>query len=58
MKHLKEMNMSYLQHMIRALCISSILFLASACCFVHAFIPCLFDSTATTLISTIKESAK
>ena len=40
MKHLKESNMSYTQHFVRAMSMSIALF-------VHAFIPILFETYAS-----------
>lgn len=47
MKHLKEQNETYLQHFRCAIKFSGILFKLSLCCFVHAFLPCLFCKTAS-----------
>ena len=54
-KHLKESNLTYFQHMRRALSISCNLMTASAACLIHAFLPFVFETSAS---STIKDLLK
>jgi len=49
-RHLKEVDLTYSQHMRRALSISCRLALASASCFIHAFAPFIFETNASTTI--------
>ena len=55
-KHLKETGMSYFQHMFHALRVSSILILAATCCIIHSVFPCLFVSTASTMVDNLNKN--
>lgn len=54
-KHLKDCNMSYFQHMKRALTISISMWYGAICCFVHAFVPCIFVATATNMVKKLNK---
>lgn len=54
MDHLRSVNESYCQHMAIALKISGLALVASVVCFIHAFVPCWFEKTATNLIQKIQ----
>ena len=46
-KHLKEQNLTYFEHFIRANKITLKLFKASSLCFLHSVLPFLFTTSAT-----------
>lgn len=48
--HPGEINESYWQHMRYALSFSLRLMVASVCAFIHAFLPILFQKTASTIV--------
>ena len=50
MKHLRENNLTYFRHFKQAMGYSFIISKAAICCFIHAFIPDLFPTTASCLI--------
>tara|TARA_B100000214_G_C23708328_1_gene508530 strand:- start:433 stop:621 length:189 start_codon:yes stop_codon:yes gene_type:complete len=54
-KHLEEANMTYFQHLMRALRFSTLLISAGIACLVHAFLPFVFEKTASNLISEISK---
>lgn len=62
MKHLKEVNETYFVHMQHSLSFCWMGLKASLACLVHAFIPCVFEKTASTtfiqLVNKIAESRK
>jgi Family of unknown function (DUF6356) len=49
-KHPNEMGMNYFQHFLFAFTVQFKLLLALLACFVHAFFPFLFTTTASTII--------
>jgi Family of unknown function (DUF6356) len=51
--HPRSVNESYLQHAGVALRISMLLFGAALAAFVHALVPCLFKTTASSTIKTL-----
>ncbi len=53
-KHPKENNMTYLQHMIISLSLSSNFFIASIEAFVHAFFPFLFTTSSSDTVKHVK----
>lgn len=54
MDHLRNINETYCQHLVFALKISGLALVASIVCLIHAFIPCLFEHTASNLINKIQ----
>ena len=55
MKHLKDRNVGYFSHMFCAIKYAIKLYFASQILLVHAFIPFLFETTATDIIKEILE---
>ena len=55
MKHLKEVNMSYIQHAIRALTFAGLLMSMSFACFIHAIFPFLFTHTFSDWIAQMNQ---
>ena len=53
MKHLNEIKMTYFQHWQRAMLISVKLFYASIILVIHAFLPFLFEKTASNIVKNI-----
>lgn len=51
--HLKDENLSYFQHMKRALGISLKLLFASFLCFIHSVFPFLFTKSASNICKEI-----
>jgi len=51
--HLKDSGLTYLQHMRRALLISHALVMAAVTCFIHAFLPFVFESNASSTIKNL-----
>lgn len=49
-KHPNEVGMNYLQHFLFAFQVQFKLLMALLACFVHAFFPFLFTTTASTII--------
>lgn len=49
--HPAKVDETFLQHMVFATKFSAKLFAAGAAALVHAFIPCLFEKTASTIIA-------
>jgi len=49
-KHPKEVGMNYFQHFAFAFYVQLKLLLALLACFIHAFFPFLFTTTASTII--------
>ena len=56
--HLKNTNKGYFSHMYTAIRYSLKLYLASQALVIHALIPCLFETTASTIIKSIIEETK
>jgi hypothetical protein len=50
MSHLKDMKENYFTHLFEALFVVFSLLMASLACLVHAFIPFVFKSTASSII--------
>jgi hypothetical protein len=50
-KHPREVGLNYFQHFVFAFYVQFKLILALLACFVHAFFPFLFTTTASTIIS-------
>jgi len=48
--HLKEVDMSYFDHLKRALSIGTNMLFGGACCLVHSIFPFLFHDTATSIV--------
>lgn len=48
--HPASVDESFLQHMIFALTFAGLLFLAFWAALIHAFVPCLFEKTASRII--------
>lgn len=57
-EHPGALDESYLQHLVYALFYSFGFFLACIACFIHAFFPFLFTTTASTIAESIVDSAK
>jgi hypothetical protein len=53
--HLKEIEMSYLSHLVRAFLIGFRMLLAFPCCLVHGIFPFLFVNTASDTAKKILE---
>jgi 2-phosphoglycerate kinase len=53
MKHLKENNENYLEHMKHAMGISLLLMEAGAKCLIHSIIPPLFDTAVSSKLDDI-----
>ncbi len=51
LEHPAKVDESFFQHMAFALKFSGKLFLAGGAAMVHAFMPCLFEKTASTIIA-------
>ncbi len=54
MKHLEDVNMTYIQHLILAIVNSGKLLLSSIILFFHGLYPCIFEHTASSLLKSIK----
>jgi hypothetical protein len=54
-RHLRESNLTYFQHMIRALSISYKLLVSSVACLIHAFFPFVFETKASSTIKNLCE---
>jgi|14_taG_2_1085336.scaffolds.fasta_scaffold07722_6 hypothetical protein len=57
-EHLEDIDESYFKHMVYAISYSLNLFLAGACCMLHAFFPFLCKEITSDIISSINESIK
>jgi len=57
-KHPNSVNESYWQHCCFALNFSVKLFLAAFCAFVHAFLPFLFEKTASNIMKGLMKKMK
>lgn len=55
MNHLKEHNTNYFDHFKKAINIGTRMIVSGFCCCVHAFIPYVFTTTASTTIKKINE---
>ena len=53
-RHLKEINESYFAHLKEALGCGLLIVFAGIACIVHAFLPFLFEKTATNLLTRLK----
>lgn len=53
MKHLKLVHENYLKHMIEAWLITITFITAGLICFIHSFLPFLFQTTASTMVKHI-----
>jgi len=58
MKHLKENNETYLQHMKHAMGISLLLLESGTKCLIHAFVPPLFETGVSSKIDDITALVK
>ena len=58
MKHLKEQNETYFEHMRHALSISYLLLAAGTKCFIHAVIPPLFETGVSSKLGEINAKVK
>ncbi len=56
MRHLKEVNMSYVRHLLHAMSISMLLFIAGFCCLVHSVLPPVFETVASDIIKHINDN--
>jgi hypothetical protein len=54
-QHLRQNDMSYIDHMIFALYYSTICLMASICLFVHAFLPCFLQNTGSYLVKRLSQ---
>ena len=55
MKHLKENNESYMQHLRKAMSISGLMLVGSATAFVHSIVPPLLTNTTSNILKTINK---
>ena len=55
MKHLKENNESYLQHLQKAMSISGLMLVGSATAFVHSIVPLLLTNTTSNILKKINK---
>lgn len=53
MKHLDLVKENYFKHMLEAFLITGTFILAGLICFVHAFLPFVFQTTASTMVKKI-----
>ncbi|MGJ8545588.1 MAG: DUF6356 family protein [Sulfitobacter sp.] len=51
--HPAKVNESFFEHMLFAMKFAGLLFAAAGAALVHAFIPCLFEKTASKIIATL-----
>tara|TARA_R110000851_G_scaffold80425_6_gene177012 strand:- start:2807 stop:3019 length:213 start_codon:yes stop_codon:yes gene_type:complete len=58
MKHLKENNETYLEHMGHALSISYLLLAAGTKCFIHAVVPHLFEKGVSSKLDDLSALVK
>lgn len=58
MKHLKELNMSYFQHMMFAFSLIFQLSVAVIILTIHAFVPCWFEKTGSMIVGIVNERMK
>tara|TARA_A100000172_G_scaffold79868_1_gene67949 strand:+ start:279 stop:461 length:183 start_codon:yes stop_codon:yes gene_type:complete len=54
MKHLRDQNESYLQHLRKAMYFSGCLLVGSLCAVAHALVPCILTKTTTNIINYIQ----
>ena len=54
-QHIKEQKTTYIQHCITSLHISSYFLLSSIKAFIHAFIPCLFQTSSSECVRDIQD---
>jgi len=58
MKHLKDHNMSYCQHLKFAFFVGFFLTVSGFCCIIHGLFPCVFQTAASDTISRLHELFK
>ena len=58
MKHLKNNNLTYLQHLKQALGYFAEIQVAAICVLIHAVLPFLFEGTASRIIKKLAEEFK
>ena len=56
MEHLKDVGMTYFQHMRHAIYISILLFAAAACCLIHSVAPFVYKKTASSIITHLNDN--
>ena len=56
MGHLKDVGMTYFQHMCHAIHISTLLFAAAACCLIHSVAPFVYKKTASNIITHLNDN--
>ncbi len=54
MKHLKENNETYLQHLRKGMYFSCCLLVGCCCSIIHSFIPCILKQSTTNTIQHIQ----
>jgi hypothetical protein len=54
-QHLKENNMSYINHMIFAFYFSIVCLMASLSLFIHAVLPCFLQKTGSDLVKRLSQ---
>ena len=54
MKHLREKDETYLQHLRKAMYFAGCMLVGSVCAFAHALVPCVLTKTTTNLINHIQ----
>ena len=52
-QHLEDVNEDYVTHLKSALTISKRMIKGAVCVFIHAFLPCVFTNTASTICNEI-----
>jgi len=55
MKHLRDQDESYMQHLRKAMYFSGCMLVGSLCAFAHALVPCVLTKTTTNLINHIQD---
>ena len=58
MKHLREQNETYFEHMRHALSISYLLLAAGTKCFIHAIVPSFFEKGVSSKLDEIVSKVK
>ena len=56
--HPAKVNEGFFEHMWFAMWFSALLFAAAGAALVHAFVPCLFEKTASQIIARLYERTK
>tara|TARA_R100000322_G_C5324507_1_gene161455 strand:- start:65 stop:244 length:180 start_codon:yes stop_codon:yes gene_type:complete len=54
MKHLREKDETYLQHLRKAMYFAGCMLVGSVCALAHALVPCVLTKTTTNLINHIQ----